>query len=347
MKNILIIFGGKSTEHEVSRVSACMIIENIDKSKYNVLLIGITKNGKWLMYEDYNTDKIKDGTWENEACEVYTIPKDKGCFTKIKENKIEIIDIDLVFDIIHGNTGEDGKMQGMLEILGIPYVGSKTTSSAICMDKAFTKIIVDSIGVCQAEYVIIKQDYDINLIEEKIGYPCFIKPANGGSSLGINKANDRVESAKAINEAFNYDKKLVIEKAINGREVECAVLGNNEIRVSTVGEITYATDFYDYNAKYERDDSKVILPADLSSDTITNIRDIAEKIYKVLDCQGLARIDFFVEKDTDRVVFNEVNTLPGFTKASMYPMLWEHEGVSKQELIDILIQQELGEGGIN
>ncbi|HCC07366.1 MAG TPA: D-alanine--D-alanine ligase A [Clostridiales bacterium] len=340
-KNLLIVFGGKSTEHEVSRTSAGMILDNIDKGKYNIFVLGITKEGKWLICENYNSAKVKDGTWEQEGKEAYILPNNTKSLLVLENEGTKVFKIDVVFNIIHGNTGEDGKIQGLLELAGIPYVGCNTISSAICMDKAFTKIIVNTINIPQAKYIVVKDTYDLEVIEKKTGYPCFIKPANSGSSIGISKAKNRKELIEGINTAFKYDEKVLIEEGIEGIEVECAVLGNEDPIISTVGEITYNAEFYDYETKYISDDSKAIIPTNLEESTIKKIREYTKEIYKILDCKGLSRLDFFVEKGTNDVVFNEINTLPGFTPISMYPMLMEHEGISKTELIDRLIELSL------
>ncbi|HAN10421.1 MAG TPA: D-alanine--D-alanine ligase A [Clostridiales bacterium] len=340
-KNLLVIFGGKSPEHEVSRTSASMIIDNIDKSKYDMFVLGITKEGKWLIFENYNSTKIKDGTWEDEGKEAYILPNNSKTLLILENEGTKEFKVDVAFNIIHGNTGEDGKIQGLLELAGIPYVGCNTVSSAICMDKAFTKIIIDIINIPQARYMIIKDTYDIEVIEKIIGYPCFIKPANSGSSIGISKVKNNKELAEGIKTAFKYDEKIVIEEGIKGKEVECAVLGNENPLISTVGEITYTAEFYDYETKYVSDDSKAIIPTTLEESTINKIREYTKEIYKILDCKGLARLDFFVENGTNDVIFNEINTLPGFTPISMYPMLMEHEGISKRELIDRLIDLAL------
>ncbi len=336
-KNLLVIFGGRSTEHEVSRVSAGMILDNADNEKYNLLVVGITKTGKWLFYEDYDVDKIKDGSWEKEGCEAYIVPSDKQNLIVIEDKNVRKINIDVVFNIIHGNTGEDGKLQGLLELAGIPYVGCNTVSSAVCMDKAFTKLIVEKLNIRQAKYAIVKDVPNLEDIETRLGYPCFIKPSNSGSSVGVSKAKNREELLDGIEVAFKYDKKIVIEEGIVGKEVECAVLGNEELVVTTVGEIVHNSEFYDYETKYINNDSKAVIPAEISKDTISKIRQYSNDIYNILDCKGLSRLDFFIEKHTNEIIFNEINTLPGFTPISMYPMLIEDAGIPKRELIDRLI----------
>ncbi|OPZ92373.1 MAG: D-alanine--D-alanine ligase [Firmicutes bacterium ADurb.Bin419] len=357
-KRVIVIFGGQSSEHEVSRVSATSIINNMDNSKYDVSFVGITKEGRWLPYNG-PVEKIASGEWEEIAINkmVKSIPSrdniinaivSRGASSEalIKNGNEEENGgaVDVVFPVLHGCNGEDGTIQGLFEMAGIPYVGSGVLGSALGMDKIYAKIVFEKVGIPQADYLFftrkeIRENADsaADAIEKKFKYPVFIKPSNAGSSVGVSKAHDRKELIEALNFAAKYDRKVLIEEFINGREVECAVLGNDNPIASTVGEIVPCNEFYDYNAKYIDGSSKTVIPADLPEETILKIRNYAVKAFKSLDCAGLSRVDFFVHKETGEVYINEINTLPGFTNISMYPMLWEASGIPYSELIDRLI----------
>lgn len=340
---VAVLFGGVSTEHEVSIISAKSIIQNLDKEKYEVIPIGITKKGKWLLY----TGKIEDlnEKWTMFSIDCFVSPdRTKRMLVKIKDNEATFIDIDVIFPVLHGVNGEDGTVQGLLELSSIPYVGCGVLSSAICMDKGFAKKLAMLEGIPQGHFLVIKKsdyiakkDYYLKRIESEFSYPVFIKPANSGSSVGISKAKDKDDLVLAIQEAFLYDTKIVVEEYINAREIECAVLGNDEVNVSCLGEIIPSREFYSYEAKYIDDSSELIIPARLDKNVEDEIRELAVKIYKLFDCSGMARIDFFVDKQTNEVYFNEINTIPGFTSISMYPKLWEQSGISYSELLDRLI----------
>jgi D-alanine-D-alanine ligase len=344
-KTVVVLFGGQSSEHDVSRVSATTVIENIDSDKYYVIPVGITKSGKWMLYNG-PIENIKSGVWEKYATQAIISPDaSQKALLKIVGDKVKAIPIDLVFPVLHGLFGEDGSMQGLMELSGLPYVGCGILASAVGMDKLYTKLIVAAEGdIAQAEYVKVYRneladiETVVNKIETKLGYPCFIKPSNAGSSVGITKAHDAVELKQGLKLAAEHDRKILVEAAIVGREVECAVIGNDDVETSTVGEVLAAAEFYDYEAKYNNSDSKTVIPAQLSNEIISEIQYKAKKIFKALDGAGLSRVDFFVENGTNRVVFNEINTLPGFTSISMYPMLWENAGISKPELINKLIE---------
>ncbi|MBE6153313.1 MAG: D-alanine--D-alanine ligase [Firmicutes bacterium] len=319
-KKIILIFGGKSYEHDISIKSAKSILKYINKNKYDITLIYITKNGEWSLCKNINKLDDRKSIVDN------SIFKDCYC----------------VFPILHGNNGEDGKIQGYFDMINVPYVGCNLISSALCMDKAFTKIVLDNIGIKQAKYIIVnKNDYNIDrikaIIKEEIKYPCFIKPANAGSSVGINKVYHEHELLENINGAFNYDEKIIIEECIYGRELEVGILGNNDIIVSNVGEILPADDFYSYDAKYNSKDSIVKIPAIINSEIKTKIKEIAKQAYKALECSGLSRIDFFLKNDSNEIYLNEINTMPGFTNISMYPLLFENVGIKYETLIDKLI----------
>ncbi|MFL0250512.1 D-alanine--D-alanine ligase family protein [Clostridium neuense] len=333
-KKIAILFGGQSTEHEVSRVSAASVLRNIDVTKYEVYPIGITKKGEWFEYTG-SIDEIESGAWENN--QFYKNPKAQDIlFSK---------EVDVVFPVLHGLFGEDGTIQGLCKLIGVPCVGPGVLSSSVCMDKVYTKYVLEHFNIKQADYVIVslneyknQKEEIIKTIEKKLNYEVFIKPSNSGSSVGITKAHNREELEKGLEEALKYDRKVLVETAINAREVEVAVLGNDEPKASVPGEIVPAKEFYDYEAKYENAASELLIPAKLSEDKLEEIRKTAVEVYKALDCSGMARVDFLVDKDTLDVYLNEVNTIPGFTKISMYPKLWEATSKDYKRLIDDLIE---------
>lgn len=337
-----VIFGGTSTEHEVSIVSGTSVIKNLNKEKYEIYPIYINKNGEWFKYT-YQNQEFKVGD------EIIGKEKIENIFEYLKK-------LDKVFPVLHGLGGEDGTIQGLLELLKIPYVGTRVLGSSICMDKAYTKLIFEKAEIPQAEYVYIRKNEDdyifiekdfteekcdiyelIQKITEKIEFPMFIKPSNSGSSVGINRANNALELAKAIEYASNYDNKILIEEKINGREIECAVLGNEEVEASCLGEILAAEEFYTFSAKYQNQESKTVMPADLPENLSNEVRNLAKKAYKAADCKGLSRVDFFVDDKNNKIYINEINTIPGFTQISMYPKLWEKSGMKYTELLDKLI----------
>lgn len=346
MKNILVLFGGVSSEHAVSCVSASSVIRNIPRDKYAVYMLGITKTGEWLLFEG-DADTLPDDKWLSGNCTKAVISPDRADsgILVFRDTGIEKIHIDAVFPVLHGKNGEDGTVQGLLEIAGLPYVGCDTLSSAMCMDKAVTNLLADSVGVLQAAWVAVhayeyQKDASAFIVraEEKLGYPVFVKPANAGSSVGISKANNREEFFAAMETALREDKKVVVEAAVqNALEVECAVIGNREPMASVPGGIVPCADFYTYEAKYV-DDSELQIPAKISAETQEKVREAAVKIFTALGCTGLARVDFFVETETNRVLFNEINTLPGFTAISMYPKLMEQSGVPYPKLLDRLFK---------
>lgn len=342
--NVAVIFGGKSGEHEVSLMSATNVINAMDKSKYNIYMLGITKKGVWMKY-DGETEHIQDGTWEQMAVKLDQNHNIDLIFSNIL-NGTDANSIDVVFPVLHGPNGEDGTIQGLLEILDIPYVGCGVVASALGMDKAFSKILFKTAGLPIGPFeVIYKHKFQddseqiIQKIENNFTYPVFIKPANMGSSVGITKAHNRLELIDGIQLAFEYDRKVLVEAFIQCREIECAVLGNHKPMASGVGEILPSHEFYDYKAKYFDDGQSIlVIPAQIDEEKSEEIRDIAIKAYEALDCSGMARVDFFLEKATNKVYLNELNTIPGFTQISMYPKLWEAAGLSYSCLIDKLIQ---------
>ena len=358
-KRVAVIFGGQSSEHEVSRVSAQSVIENIDKNKYDLVMIGITKEGKWLNYEG-PIGMIGSGEWQEVAQKALLnagnsddskdimATGDNSAKGMISHAAKEPIDV--VFPVLHGCNGEDGTIQGLFELAGIPYVGCNVLGAAVGMDKAYTKIIFEKEGLPQGDYLVFsrkeisfKTDEVVAAVEARLTYPCFVKPSNAGSSVGVNKAGNREELIRALNIAAKNDRRVLVEEFINGREIECAVLGNDNPIASVVGEVVPCKDFYDYEAKYQAgDSSRVDIPAkNLSAETVQKIREYAVRAFKCLDCAGLSRVDFFVHKETGEIYINEINTLPGFTQISMYPKLWAESGIPYSELIDRLIELAL------
>lgn len=354
--NVGVIYGGISSEHLVSRASANTIISNLSQEKYNVIPIYINKEGSWIMYDNYRDD-LKDFKWEKIGVDVsLSVNQTQKGLLRLVRDRAKLISMDIIFPVLHGLNGEDGTIQGLFEFSGIPYVGCGVLSSAISMDKSFMRLVAKNIELNQTEYLSFKSndfkkepDKIIRLIKKEIDYPCFVKPCNGGSSIGIKKVHDKKELLDAIDLALHHDKKIMVEKAIGGREFECAVLGDSfsgEINVSGIGEIKCEHEFYDYDAKYMDKSSYTVIPADLPKKTINTIRDYSSKIFQAVDGSGLARIDFFVEDGTNEVFFSEINTMPGFTSISMYPKLWEAEGISigvlLDKLIDLGLKKDLG-----
>lgn len=344
---VAVIFGGKSNEHDISVVSATHIIKNIPKDKYEVTCIGITKKGHWLKYIG-DVEQISTGEWEkhldNVPCVLSPDPLHKGFLAIRQDGTIQHVKVDCIFPVLHGKNGEDGTIQGLFEMAEIPFVGCDLISSAMCMDKSVTHTMLEMNGIKTAKWVTILQNQldtefneKVNEMEEKLTYPMFIKPANCGSSVGISKANNRDELITGIKYAFTHDKKVVVEQGLVGIECECAVMGNDEPYASTVGEIRSANDFYDYESKYENSEEQSFIPAVISEKAMREIREVAVKAYKVMGCEGLARVDFFL-CNNDEVVLNEINTLPGHTSISMYPQLMEYDGIPPQEQEDRLIR---------
>lgn len=346
-KTAAVIFGGQSSEHVVSCMSAANVIDRINKDKYNLVLIGITQEGHWVKAD--SVDQIRDDSWRESPTSAAILPDAvKKCAVFVKDGKTEEVKLDVVFPVLHGLYGEDGTIQGLLELAKIPYVGCGVLASAVSMDKLYTKIIVDGLGIRQAAYVPVMReqladmDRTVSRIESRFSYPVFIKPSNAGSSKGVSKAENRAELEAGLKEAAHHDRKLLVEEMITGREVECAVFGggSEEIKASGVGEILAAADFYDFDAKYYNAESKTVTDPELPGDAAEQIPRAAAAIFKAVDGYGLSRVDFFVKADGE-VVFNEINTMPGFTAISMYPMLWEARGIGKEQLVDMLLEHGL------
>lgn len=346
-KRMAVIFGGKSSEHEVSRVSASYIISVIPQDEYEIVTIGITKSGRWLLYSG-ETAAIADGSWEkhpdNKTAFIAPAPSISGMVVK-DGDRCEIVPIDVIFPVLHGKNGEDGTIQGLFEMSGIPYVGCGVLASAACMDKAVTNILLEKFGIDQAaftwfyayEYQKSPESILAKIEAELKSYPLFVKPANAGSSVGVSKAHDRSELINAIELAVKEDSKIVIEENITGYEVECAVMGNEEPFASVPGQIAPASEFYDYDAKYNNAASELFIPARINADLQKRVQEIAVKAYRLIGCSGLSRVDFFVTED-GRVLLNEINTLPGFTSISMYPKLMQASGYEGTALIKALIK---------
>ncbi|OGF21335.1 D-alanine--D-alanine ligase A [Candidatus Falkowbacteria bacterium RIFOXYB2_FULL_38_15] len=341
--NIGVIFGGKSGEHEVSLVSATSIIEALDKKKYNVVPVGITKTGDWLATGD-PIKALKSGKIKYAKKAEVLIPARQGNFLQVGKKKIKI---DIVFPVLHGTYGEDGSIQGLFEMAGIPYVGAEVLGSAIGMDKVVQKELYKNIGLNVSKYIwFFKNDWEkkgeseniLRHIEKDIDYPCFVKPTNLGSSVGISKAKNKNELIKAINLAAKYDEKILAEEAVlNAREIECAVLGNENFKASIPGEVIPSGDFYDYNAKYVDGESEIVIPAKLSADVSKKVQESAIKAFEAINCKGMGRVDFLIDNKSEKIYINEINTIPGFTSISMYPKLWEQGGLSYPALLDELI----------
>ncbi len=334
---VIVIFGGKSSEHDVSCVSAGSIIENM--VGHDVYKIGITLDGRWFR-TDATAAQIKSGEWEKCPNEAVTIDINNNCFVCGGKR----IRADVVFPVLHGRNGEDGRIQGLFEMLQIPYVGCRVLSSAVCMDKAYTNAIFDYSGINHVAWLAVEKfDYEkdrdaiIRKTKARLHYPIFIKPSNAGSSVGITKCRDDETLVKAFELAFMHDSRVVAEQGLEHiREIETAVLGNDEPVVSVAGRIQAAAEFYDYDAKYSNPESRLFIPADIEDKISNEIRMTALKAYKACDCKGLARVDFFVD-NANTVYINEINTLPGFTSISMYPKLFEASGIPYSELIDRLL----------
>ena len=348
--SVCILFGGVSPEHEVSLRSAESVLNNIDKSKYNVFPVGITKEGRWILYGGKDYSDLPSGRWlthpDNRQAAISPI-RGQGLLT-FEGDCVVRQQIDVVFPVLHGENGEDGTIQGLLQLAGIPYVGPHVAASAVAMDKTLTKLVVDQAGITQAAWNLVRRsdmgsrmEGTLDALEAKFAYPMFVKPAGTGSSVGVSKATEREDLKKALLEAGKYDDKVLVEEFIRGREIEVAVMGNESPVASVCGEIDSGADFYDYDAKYITDTSVSYIPARIPEDVAETVRDTAVKVYKAIGCQGLSRVDFFVTWQENRVVFNEINTIPGFTSISMYPKLFGASGVPYSQLIDKLLELAL------
>ena len=345
--NVCVLFGGISPEHAVSLRSAESVLNNLDGEKYNIFPVGITRQGQWLLFGSDNYSLLPGGAWEDcpDNCRAVISPVRGEGLLVVREDGLQQEKIDVVFPVLHGENGEDGAMQGLLQLAGIPYVGPHVSASAVAMDKTLTKLVVDQAGLPQAAWMLVRRnelshhaEQILDQLEEKFTYPMYVKPAGTGSSVGVSKAADRQALLDALVAAAKYDEKVLVEEFIHGREVEVAVMGNDSPMASICGEIDSGAEFYDYAAKYITDTSVAYIPARIDEDVAEVVRDAAVKIYSAIGCQGLSRVDFFVTYEGSRVVFNEINTLPGFTSISMYPKLFEASGIPYSELLDKLLQ---------
>jgi D-alanine-D-alanine ligase len=345
---VLVLFGGQSAEHDVSLRSAQTVISALDPDRYEVVPVGITRDGQWLTAGDpmarlTSVSPLFAIGVGSEQPELEINPGD-GARSGGALPAVLGGDVDVVFPVLHGPLGEDGAVQGMLELAGLPYVGSGVLGSAVAMDKAIAKTILEREGIPQVEWLLMqRRDWDRDPdavtaeIAEKLGFPCFAKPANMGSSVGVGKASNPAELAECISLAARYDRRIIVERGVNARELEVSVLGNDTPIASVAGEVVSNNEFYDYAAKYIDNQSAFYVPAQIDDATMAEIQEIAVRAFRALDLAGMARTDFFLERDTGRLFLNEVNTIPGFTSISMYPMLWEASGMPIGELVDRLI----------
>ena len=343
---VCILFGGISPEHAVSLRSAESVLNHIDKEKYHVLPVGITRDGRWIYFGGTDYAMLPAETWTSApgCCPAAISPVRGQGLLRFSGDTVSATPIDVVFPVLHGENGEDGAMQGLLQMAGIPYVGPHVAASAVAMDKTLTKLVIDKEGIPQAAWELVRaceledrMDAIVAGLEGRFTYPMFVKPAGTGSSVGVSKAADREQLKAALAAAGKYDSKILVEEFIKGKEIEVAVLGNREPVASVCGEIDSGAEFYDYDAKYITDTSTAYIPARISEDLQARIRQAAVRVYKAVGCQGLSRVDFFATED-ERLVFNEINTIPGFTSISMYPKLFEASGIPYPELIDKLLE---------
>ncbi|MEE8564278.1 MAG: D-alanine--D-alanine ligase [Atribacterota bacterium] len=348
-----LIFGGKSGEHEVSFCSASSIIKAIDKDKYTVVPIGITKKGRWISPQDSEL-ALQSGRIEGKNTVILLNDPSGKALVRIDNNQrldkgSALERLDLVFSVLHGPHGEDGTVQGLLELADIPYVGAGVVASAISMDKDLMKIIFKQRDLPVLKWMTIKRkewqkdkEKILSLVQDDFEYPLFVKPTNLGSSVGVTKVHKKEELDEAIDLASSYDRKILIEEGLEeAREIECSVLGNDEPQASVVGEVKPAGEFYDYDSKYIDKETQLIVPADLPDGVSRKVQEIALRAFKAIDAAGMARVDFFVSKKENKIYLSEINTIPGFTSVSMYPRLWEASGIPYSELIDRLIQLAL------
>lgn len=340
---VAILFGGKSAEHEVSLQSAKNVYAYIDKKKFTPILIGISKNGEWLLENDsqflLNEKNPKLIALNKTGESVALIPQSNGAITNLS-NPLVKKSIDVVFPVLHGPFGEDGTVQGLLKLANIPFVGPSVLGSAVGMDKDVMKRLLRDAGIPIADFIVLKkgESQSFTDVTKKLGLPLFIKPANLGSSVGVSKVTNEKEYTKAIEEAFLFDRKIIIEEFVDGREIECAVLGNDHPQASIPGEVTSTHDFYSYEAKYiDENGATVMIPASITDKEKKKIQEMAIKTFTTLCCEGLGRVDSFLTKN-GKVLVNEINTIPGFTAISMYPKLWQASGISYTDLITKLIE---------
>lgn len=347
---VALLFGGVSDEHEISCISGAAVADNMDSSKYEIYKIGISKKGRWMLYPG-PTEGMRNGSWKDFPDNVPAVISPDRTTRGLLLNhtsKLDTVKIDVVFPVLHGYGGEDGTIQGLLELSGLPYVGCGVLSSALCMDKASANRVFDDYKIAHTPWFVAKRQELLNpekieqKVETELGYPICIKPAGGGSSFGVSKVDCKDQLNAAIMLAMAHGSTVVFEKYVYGQEVECAVLGNHNPVVSLAGEVKSCHEMYDYEAKYNSQGaSKLVIPAEIDARQMAQVREMAVKAYKALGCSGLARVDFFVEHETGRILINEVNTMPGFTAISMYPKLMDLSGNTFPQLVDRLIELAL------
>ena len=347
--SVCILFGGISPEHEVSLRSAESVLNNIDQEKYQVYPVGITREGRWIYFPGKDYSMLPAKTWNTcpGACPAVISPARGQGLLCFEGNTVTAHPIDVVFPVLHGENGEDGAMQGLLQMAGIPYVGPHVSASAVAMDKTLTKLVIDKEGIPQAAWELVRarelaagEKKILDGLEARFAYPMFVKPAGTGSSVGVSKAKNRQSLAEALANAAKFDDKVLVEEFIRGKEIEVAVMGNESPVASVCGEIDSGVEFYDYDAKYITDTSVAYIPARISEEASEQVRDMAVKVYRAIGCQGLSRVDFFVTEE-GKAVFNEINTIPGFTSISMYPKLFGASGIPYGQLIDQLLELAL------
>ena len=345
--SVCVLFGGMSPEHEVSLRSAEYVLENLNPEKYNVFPVGITKEGDWVLYTGGDYSKLPTEEWmeypKNRRAAISPV-RGQGLLS-FEGDCVVREQVDVVFPVLHGENGEDGTVQGLLQLAGIPFVGPRLAASAVAMDKTLTKLVADNAKIPQAAWQLVtrrdmekRMDRTLEELEGRFDYPMFVKPAGTGSSVGVSKVGDRDALRSGLRYAGKYDKKILVEEFVNGKEIEVAVMGNDNPMASICGEIDSGAEFYDYDAKYLTETSKAYIPARIPAEVEEVVRETAVKVYNAVGCQGLSRVDFFVTHDENRVVFNEINTLPGFTSISMYPKLFEASGIPYSQLIDELLR---------
>lgn len=350
--NVCILFGGISPEHAVSLRSAESVLNQIDKEKYHILPVGITKAGQWIYFGGTDYSMLPAGTWMDcpGNCPASISPVRGQGLLRFEGSAVTATPIDVAFPVLHGENGEDGAMQGLLQMAGIPYVGPHVSASAVAMDKTLTKLVIDKEGIPQAAWELVRADEleekleaIVASLEARFAYPMFVKPAGTGSSVGVSKAANREKLKAALTAAAKFDSKILVEEFIRGKEIEVAILGNRAPVASVCGEIDAGAEFYDYDAKYLTDTSTAYIPARISGPLQESIREAAVRVFRAVGCQGLSRVDFFATED-ERLVFNEINTIPGFTSISMYPKLFEASGIPYGTLIDELLKLALEAG---
>ena len=344
--NVCVLFGGVSPEHEISLRSAEAVLNNLNKEKYNIFPVGITKQGKWILFAGTDYSMLPSGGWSshpgNMPAAISPI-RGQGLFC-VSSECVYYHQIDVVFPVLHGENGEDGSIQGLMQIAGIPCVGAGVSASAVAMDKTLTKLVMEKSGIQQAAWELVRassladdMQSTVERVEAAFSYPVFVKPAGTGSSVGVSKARDRAALEEALLHAGKYCEKILVEECICGAEVEVAVMGNENPVASICGEIDSGVEFYDYDAKYISNTSVAYIPARIDTNVAEQVRKTALRVYKAAGCTGLARVDFFVTHEDQKIILNEINTLPGFTSISMYPKLFEASGVPYDQLLDSLL----------